>query len=114
MQHLFDNIAHKNYKKRLWSPMIRNQFCIRLQDYTLSESIEKVLNDETNGIAKSIHRCSRKKLLGYLLSLKEPFPLTMNNIVYLINRIIEKPSEDIQNLEPKVISDKLNRLLQRQ
>lgn len=111
MQHLFDNIAHKNYKKRLWSPMIRNQFCIRLQDYNLSESIEKVLNDEKNGVAKSIHRCSRKKLLGYLLNLKEPYPLKMNNIVFLVNRIIEKPSDSIRELEPTVITEKLNRLL---
>lgn len=111
MQHLFENIAHKNYKSHLWSPMIRNQFCIRLQDYNLSENIENVLNDENNGVAKSIHRCSRKKLLGYLLDLKEPYPLKMNNIVYLINRIIEKPSDTIRDLEPCVISEKLNRLL---
>lgn len=114
MQHLFQNIAHKNYKKHLWSPMIRNQFCIRLLDYKLSDAIEAVLNDEKNEVAKRIHRCSRKKLLGYLLSLKEPYPLNMNNVVFLLNRIIDSPNKTLMSLEPKVISEKLNRLLGQQ
>ena len=108
LQQIFSSIAYKNYKSKEWSAMMRNHLRIHTQDVCLSPSILKVLNGDVE-LAKAIFRVPRNKILDFLLNLKKPFPLKMDNLLFLVNRlscnnktIIELESEPI-----KIILSKL-------
>ncbi len=111
MQQLFSSMAHKNYLNKDWSAMIRNQFCIRLQDYIISDDIKAILNNSNNGTARCIHRIKREKFLGALLTSKTSFPLKMDNAIYLLNRLSSSPNQKLVEIEPDIIKDKLDKIL---
>lgn len=104
MEHLFSNIAYKNYKKMDWDAMLRNHFRIRLQLTGLSENIKCLLN-QNKLVAKSILRFERSRLFSALQSIS--IPLTLNNVVYLINRI-EINDPKVRCLEPVPITSILD------
>lgn len=104
MEHLFSNIAYKNYKKRDWDAMLRNHFRIRLQLAELSKTIIDLLNRKKT-VAKSILRFERSRLFAALQ--KMSIPLTLSNVVYLINRI-EINDDEIRSMEPAPISSILD------
>lgn len=108
LQQIFSSIAYKNYKSKEWSAMMKNHLRIHTQDVCLSPSILNVLNGDVE-LAKAIFRVPRNKILDFLLNLKKPFPLKMDNLLFLVNRlscnnktIIELESEPI-----KIILSKL-------
>ncbi len=106
--HVFSIIAHKNYCSKEWSAMLRNHFRIRTMDQKLSESLVEILNEDKE-LAKRIFRIERRMLVEFLLDLNERFPLILDNILYLSNRLLENPSKKIQEKESKVISGILDK-----
>ena len=107
MEHLFSNIAYKNYKQGDWDAMLRNHFRIRIQIGKLSEDLIELLNNN-HKIAKNILKFERSNLFNVLQSLTLPLPLTLNNIVFLINRL-EFNDDNIKGLEPHPVSLLLDR-----
>ena len=83
---LFAEISYKNYKQKDWEAMIRNHLRIKFLEDPLSPEIKKVLN-ESNKMAKLILKQEKKKLLDCLFRATRPYPLSMENIVYLINEM---------------------------
>jgi len=107
MLKVFDDLAYRNYKSKIWPAMLRNKYRLRLIKDDLNLDIEKILNNEPE-IGKKLFRIDRKKLIHNLLTIESPFPITANNIVYLCNRIFIK-SSDILKQEPLPISQVLDR-----
>lgn len=105
MEHLFSNIAYKNYKNKDWDAMLRNHFRIRMQLKPLSQDIIDILNSKTR-VAKCILRFERSRLFEALQ--KASIPLILNNIIFLINRI-EIDDEAIKRLEPDPIRSILDK-----
>ena len=87
--------------------MLRNHFRIRIQIGKLSEDLIELLNNN-HKIAKNILKFERSKLFNVLQSLTLPLPLTLNNIVFLINRL-EFNDDNIKGLEPHPVSLLLDR-----
>ena len=83
---LFAEISYKNYKQKDWEAMIRNHLRIKFLEEPLSPEIKEVLN-ESNTMAKLILKQEKKKLLDCLFRATRPYPLSMENIVYLINEM---------------------------
>ncbi len=86
---LFAEISYKNYKQKDWEAMIRNHLRIKFREDPLSPEIRKVL-DESNKMAKLILKQEKKDLLDCLFRSIAPYPLSMANIVYLINEMQEE------------------------
>lgn len=101
MHNVFANIAYKNYKSGHWSAMVRNHLKLRTIDVTLSKEVEKVFN-ENKDIAKSFLKSNRNEILGALLRIIPKLPLTLDNVIFLYNRLNDKNQQIIQ-LEGKPV-----------
>lgn len=110
MSNIFSSIALKNYKKKDWTAMIRNHICIRFQDDTLPQWMTDLFNENKN-VAKNILRSNRTDILNTLFSFSTSYPLRMENIVYLINRVTTYPNDKIIQNEPNIIKSKLDKEL---
>lgn len=108
MEHIFSSIAYKNYQQCEWSAMLRNHLKLHTVDLHLPDIIEELLNGDHN-LAKELFRVDRKKVITILLNLKIRYPLKMENIVFLINRMLNVPSEKLKEKENEVISNILNK-----
>lgn len=108
MDHIFSSIAYKNYKQREWSAMLRNHLKLHTVDLHLPDILNKIL-DSDRKLAKELFRVNRKKVIDVLLNLKMRYPLKMENILFLINRMLDVPSEKLKEKENEVICNILNK-----
>lgn len=105
---IFSSIAIKNYKEKDWVAMIRNHFCIRLLDETLPNWMLELL-DSQKELSKGILKSSRSELLNILFRFSLPFPLKIENLIYLINRL-SIFNEEISSKENLIIKKQLDRI----
>ena len=108
MDNIFSSIAYKNYKQREWSAMIRNHLKLHTIDLHLPDILNKIL-DSDRKLAKELFRVNRKEVIDVLLNLKMRYPLKMENILFLINRMLDVPSEKLKEKENEVICNILNK-----
>lgn len=80
---LFEDISYKHYKSSSWSAMLQNKFRIRLREAIISAEILEIL-DSDQDLCKAIYRYDRDKLFK-CLSERPSFPLTADNIIYIMN-----------------------------
>lgn len=92
LKSLLSNIAYKNYRRKDWSAMIRNHLCLRLEDSTMPAWADVVFNKDSRA-AKQFLSVNRSRLIQVLLASPIPFPLKLENMVYLVNRIGDKNEE---------------------
>ena len=109
MRSLFDNIAYKNLKHHDWVAMLRNKYCIRFEDESLSEDVGDLLSADNAFLGKELYKFRRGNLFLLLRSLPTRMPRKMDNIVFLINRARMK-DERLISLEPLPISNLLDDL----
>lgn len=107
---IFSNMAYKNYKNHEWVPMLRNHFRLRFVSQNLDSSLKEIL-DNNNDIAKEFLRYERSFLQEKLFKLSITYPLNINNLIFLLNRLT-CDSENIRNKEPNIIKDKLDKIAQ--
>jgi relA/spoT protein len=107
---IFSNMAYKNYKNHEWVPMLRNHFRLRFVSQNLDTSLKEIL-DNNNDIAKEFLRYERSFLQEKLFKLSITYPLNINNLIFLLNRLT-CDSENIRNKEPNIIKDKLDKIAQ--
>lgn len=109
MRSLFDSIAYKNLKRRDWVAMLRNKFCIRFEDGSLSGDVCDLLTADNAFLGKELYKFRRGNLFLLLRSLPTRIPRKMDNIVFLINRARMR-DERLISLEPLPISNLLDDL----
>ena len=85
MGKLFDNIAYKNYQQKDWEAMCINHIKIRFANTRLQPELVQYLS-QSNSFAKLLLRSKRSNLFDALLKMQSPLPLTLQNIILLINR----------------------------
>lgn len=109
MLSIINNLAYQQYKKKQWAQMIKTKMRIHLQDDKLSGSIVELLN-ENQEIAKQFFRADRSSVLLFMAcDLKKNVPLTLDNIVYIINACAVKNTA-VANLAPSIIQARLPRI----
>lgn len=106
---MFDELAWRHYKAGTWGPMIRTKFRLRFQGAGLLPELSNALTS-TDGLAKAIFRTDRTALLKKLVSQKLPLPITISNIVFVINRIFIQDSA-LKSLENDALSSLLDDML---
>ena len=108
MSHIFSDIAYKNYRNKEWAAMLRNHLRLHTLDLELSENIVNVLNENIE-LAKCIFRIDRKNVIDKLLNFGIAYPLKMDNLVFLINRLLQNPSKKLKDLENGIIKGLLDK-----
>lgn len=104
---ILDKMAYFHYEERNWSMMIANKFRLRLVNDILSESIKSIL-DRDHILAKKILKISRADLLQKISHPKMSLPLTINNIIYIINECWLKQSS-IAEYQGELVNDILKK-----
>lgn len=92
-----------HYKNKEWEAMLRNQLRIRLDHKQLGSKIIAVLNSKPE-TAKNLFRVDRQSLLQLLSDEgKRPLPLTMDNVVFVINKYYIRDDE-LLGITPEYIN----------
>lgn len=96
---LFEQMSYRHYKSKDIIAMMRTKFRLRFMKETISDELRNLLTDE---IVKEIFKLERIEVLSYLFSVKSFLPLTMENLVYIVNysfiknkKILEITPEEI-------------------
>ncbi|EHU1617245.1 TPA: hypothetical protein ACHT8U_003320 [Acinetobacter baumannii] len=105
---LLSDLTWKHYKAQNWEAMLRNKMRVRISKpkENLDEKILEILNNDPNGIGKHIFRANRKKILNFIFENKLQIPLTLSNLVYIINEV-EPYNSSITEVTPPVILNKI-------
>lgn len=100
-----NELAYREYKNKEWSKMIKDKLRIHLTEMVIDTQLSQLL-DENNDLAKSLFRCDRKELLVYLTRIKTKLPLTVDNLIFLINHLSIK-NPDISSIAPAAFNNLL-------
>ncbi|BBP78095.1 hypothetical protein PHLH7_41990 [Pseudomonas sp. Ost2] len=100
MLKLFEEIAYKHYKNQNWRAMLQNKFRLRLVASPRDTETLELLNTIPE-LAKHIYRYDRNRLFSCISS-RLPLPMTLSNIVYIINLDCIRDS-DIMGITPSAM-----------
>lgn len=106
---LLESVSYQHYTERNWEAMFNTKLRIRLVDSSLPSPLRDLLHTEVH-LAKDLFRTDRSELLISLLNMRGSLPLTLENIVFAMNRISPSKSDEITKLESPTIATLLNRL----
>ena len=110
MRALFTEMARQNFRHSNYTAMLRNKFHLRFRSESLSTWLDDYLK-QNKQLAEAVLNVDRLIVIYTLLSHKEDFDLTYDNLLFLINRIEMMDSELIA-MEPenakRMLDDFLN------
>lgn len=99
---IFEDLAYRHYKSRSWAAMIRNKFRLRFIQSDLDEQVVLIL-DQDKSLSKEIYKLDRVKLLRKIFIDGIRIPITLTNLVFLINAYFLH-NDKIQALAPEFIT----------
>jgi len=108
MIHLFDRISYQHYKSENPEALLKTKLRIRFDTTTLSSELQEFMNTNRD-FMKDFFKVERGKIIQVLLYSERLFPLTIDNIIYLVNHCFLR-NLLITKLEPEIISDKLKEI----
>lgn len=81
---LLTQIAYSHYKSGSWIPMLKNTLKMRIADV---ENMDDILDyfDKNRDVAKMFFRIEREEFLLWLSDAKIKIPLSLRNVVLLVN-----------------------------
>lgn len=105
---LLADLSHKHYKSCNWEAMFRNKLRLRISKpkEKLLPEITDILNQDPNGVGKAFFRSNRTKILDSIFQRNISLPLTLNNLVFIINEL-EVKNSSISKITPEVILNKI-------
>ncbi|WP_147611002.1 GTP pyrophosphokinase [Gemmiger formicilis] len=104
---LINDLAYRQYKRNQWAQMIKTKMRIHLQDECFSDRVTGFLNENPD-VGKKLYRADREQVLLFMVfDLKKTIPLTLENLVYIINASTIKDST-LAGFAPKMIQARLN------
>ncbi len=101
---IFDKLAYRHYKNKNWEAMLRSKMRIRFLNQQLSKELYQILDSENN-LAKEVFRIDRKDFLKKIINDKIKIPLTMDNVLHILNIYFLK-NEKILEYTPEAIKTK--------
>ena len=111
MEMLFEKKAYAHYKNKEWESLLKDHLRLRISGNPLKAEIKAILDADPNN-AKSLIRCSRRNIIKSLYTYRKSFIRSLDNMVFLINRISEPSIDQIKELESELMSGKLNEIVQ--
>ena len=109
MKAIFADMARQNFIHSNYTAMLRNKFHLRFKSEALSEKLDSFLK-ENRHLAEAALNVDRLIVVYTLLTHKEDFDLTFDNLLFLINRI-EMMDADLMAIEPEDTKQMLNTFL---
>lgn len=89
MLQLFSELTYRHYKSNNIESMIRNHLRIKFSNGNLSAELNSFLIDNKKTL-KEIYKTPRNKILKFLLGTNLSIPLTIDNVIYIINYLYIK------------------------
>ena len=99
MIQLFERLSYLHYKNENLSAMIRTKLRIRFTDINVSSQLLMQI-DET--LQKEIFKLDRRTIINLLLNNEPFFPLTIDNVIFMINYFFLK-NEGIISITPTLL-----------
>ncbi len=96
---LFDQLSYRHYKAKNIIAAFRTKFRLRVSNYEISNELNELLNDK---ISREIFKLDRNEILRFLFESKILIPLTLENLILIINYQFLK-SDDISKITPAEI-----------
>ena len=112
MEMLFEKKAYAHYKKKEWESLLKDHLRLRISNKPLKVELKTILDANPNN-AKSLIRCSRHNVIRSLYAYRKSFIISLDNLVFLINRISESSIDQIKALESVLIASKLDEIVQK-
>ena len=109
MKAIFADMARQNFIHSNYTAMLRNKFHLKFKSEALSEKLDSFLK-ENRHLAEAALNVDRLIVVYTLLTHKEDFDLTFDNLLFLINRI-EMMDADLMAIEPEDTKQMLNTFL---
>lgn len=97
MRKIFDDLAYRQYKKKNWAAMLNLKFRMRVSS-VLDEKLISIFNADGE-VAKKFLRLDRAKVFMAYAGNFVTIPLTLTNIVFVLNSISEI-SKSITEITP--------------
>lgn len=98
MKSLFHEMAYRNFRQDNYRAMLRNKMRIRFADTDFSPRVKEFLSSHRE-VAEQLLTIDRVVFVLSMLNMKEPIPLTYDNVLFLANRL------DIRNEELAAIEN---------
>lgn len=109
MIQIFSSLAHQLYREKSWVAMLRLKLRIRVDlQNGLSDNIIDLFNSDKE-LAKKFFRFNRSDVLKKMNKLGFYYPLCLDNIVYFINLVDEKPDSRLLQLTPEIMKNEMER-----
>lgn len=98
---IFDDLAYHCYKEKKWDSMIKNKLRLRFKENDkIDSNIIAVLNSNS-GTGKKILGLDKFQLIKVFAKYK--FPITLDNVVYLVNHLFIKDQQLLTITPPLII-----------
>ena len=105
MLSLFDKLAYEHYKNGNVPAMLRNKFRIRLGGDPIGEELLNMIKTSKGDLLKRIFRTDRTEFLNKIFDDGVKFPLTMSNLIFVLNGYYLKDPE-IRKITPEYLLSK--------
>jgi hypothetical protein len=102
---VFDELAFRHYRAQEWLAMVRSKFRLRWQLNALDDAILEAFEND-HGLAKSIYRVNRERLLTRMFEEKIEVPINPSNLIYIANAYFIH-SEALRRITPEPIIEEL-------
>lgn len=106
MQKIFEELCYQHYKARNWPAMITLKLRLRMEG-ELSVKLNQLFDDKPN-LGKSFLRENRTKIIRAFEVCK--LPVTIDNAIYIWNYLSEQRYQEIEELTPSLIIDKIKKI----
>jgi len=103
LKNLFNELSYKHFKNKKWEGLIRNKFRLGFLQVPVKQDLLDILN-KNNETSKAFYKLSRHETLLILYKLNISLPVSINNLIFLINAVIIK-DKDILAITPGIILD---------
>ncbi|QXP52880.1 hypothetical protein [Cellulophaga sp. HaHa_2_1] len=101
MLQMFENLTYRHYKQNKIEPLIRTKFRLRLKNENLNSKIRSLLTSDKE-LMKQFFKVDRSKFLFSLHTSKISIPLTIDNLVLLVNHF-EIKNHEIRKFESEFV-----------
>jgi len=81
---IFENLAYSHFKTNNWNAMLRNKFRLRFKEAELDHRIVEIL-DKDKILSKELFKTDRSLILNRIFNDGIRIPLTLTNMVHIIN-----------------------------
>lgn len=110
LEHLFSQMAYKNYKNKDWQAMLRNHFRIKFVEGGLSQEIEEIFKNNPR-LAKVILKHEKSRLSRLLFHASSIYPLHMDNVIHLINEMRGNEKDmELSKIATPLLKEKIEKI----